>query len=489
MEKDIHMNIFQQLTNPETWSEYLEYKKEHHHLTRFEEKDLTEYITNREYLEAVRKLFDADAAADFDARTANYNENSSSYIIPEKRQIRKMQTDKKRTVYMYPREVNYVLKLMTFLLLRKYDGIFSDNLYSFRVNTGVNRAMSGILRTPGLRSMYTYKVDISNYFNSIPVDAMCDSLRSVLAGNNLETVDSEISAAEMGTRETGGTQETDPEIADLLVRLLTNDRVLDKDILVSESKGVMAGTPFAVFLANIYLMDMDAEMANVAENAIKGFAPGDAAVEGFAQTGDDVEGFGPTGAGVEGEHDIRSPHLIYARYSDDIIVITDSLQLREMAEKKIRDTLSKKGLSVNEKKEIRTAPGESWSFLGIEYHDGKIDISSASKDKIKAKIRRKARAIKRWQIRKGLDDTKAVKAFINAMNKKFFDPDSSHELTWARWYFPVINTDETLRELDKYIQQWIRYLASGHHNKKSYEFTYEDMKKLGYISLVHEWYK
>ena len=79
MEKDIHMNIFQQLTNHETWSEYLEYKKEHHHLTRFEEKDLTEYITNREYLEAVRKLFDADklfdAAADFDARTADYNEN------------------------------------------------------------------------------------------------------------------------------------------------------------------------------------------------------------------------------------------------------------------------------------------------------------------------------------------------------------------------------------------------------------------------------
>lgn len=189
------------------------------------------------------------------------------------------------------------------------------------------------------------------------------------------------------------------------------------------------------------------------------------------------------------DEEISADILIYARYSDDIIVITDSPKTREEAEKKIRNILRQKGLSVNEKKEIRTSPGESWSFLGIEYCDGKIDISSVSKDKIKAKIRRKARAIKRWQIRKGLDDTKAVKAFINAMNRKFFDSDSSHELTWARWYFPVINTDETLRELDKYMQQWIRYLASGHHNKKSYEFTYEDMKKLGYVSLVREWNK
>lgn len=75
------------------------------------------------------------------------------------------------------------------------------------------------------------------------------------------------------------------------------------------------------------------------------------------------------------------------------------------------------------------------------------------------------------------------------MNRKFFDPDSSHELTWARWYFPVITTDETLHELDIYMQYWIRYLATGHHNQKAYEFTYEDMKELGYISLVHEWYK
>ena len=396
------MNIYSQLNDSEVWKEYLNYKREHRHLSKSEEKDLTEYIEKQEYEEAVKNLFNCDAD-----------------IFPEKKLIRKMMTDKKRTVYMYLGKEGYVLKLMTFLLLRKYDGMFSDNLYSFRVNSGVNKAMSRILKHPGLRNMYSYKVDISNYFNSIPVDAMCGMLKNVLAGDN--------------------------EVYDLLERLLTDRRVRDKGEIIAEEKGVMAGSPFAVFLANVYLMELDKAM--------------------------------------------EERGIIYARYSDDIIVLTDTEGLRNEAEFIIKSELASRGLTINESKEIRTGPGEAWNFLGIGYSGGTIDISEVSLEKIKAKIRRKARAIKRWQVRKKLGDEQAVKAFIKAMNRKFFDPDSAHELTWARWYFPVINTDNSLKELDRYMQYWIRFLATGRHNKKSYEFTYENMKKMGYISLVHAWYE
>lgn len=395
------MKIFEKLSSPDVWQEYLKYKQDHRHLTKAEEKDLTEYIENREYEGVAEGLLTGSVEA-----------------VPEKKLIRKMETSRKRTVYMYPREVNYVLKLMTFLLLRDYDGIFAENLYSFRVNAGVNKAMSGILTTPGLKGMYTYKVDISNYFNSIPVEKMCEMLEGILC--------------------------EDREISVLLTGLLKDRRVLDKGTVVLEDKGVMAGTPFAVFLANVYLMEMDRAM--------------------------------------------ESAGFLYARYSDDIMVFAGSERERDEGEFLIRQTLADRGLTVNESKEIRTAPGEAWSFLGIGYEDGRVDISPVSREKIKAKTRRKARAIKRWQIRKKVTDEQAVKAFIKAMNRKFFDPDSSHELTWARWYFPIINTDATLKELDGYMQQWIRFLATGKHNKKSYEFTYEDMKRLGYMSLVHEWY-
>lgn len=414
------MTIYDQLTSPKAWDEYLAYKRDRHHLTRAEEKDLTSYIENKEYLAACETLFDTEET-----------------VVPTKKLIRKMDTAKKRVVYMYPREVNYVLKLMTFLLLRKYDGIFADNLYSFRVNTGVNKAMSRILKTRGLSNMYTYKVDISNYFNSIPVDKICIRFAEILQGEK--------------------------EIFTLLARLLLSPFVLDNDILVEEQKGVMAGTPFAVFLANLYLMEMDKYFEGLTEGKL----PGEVAVTA----------------------EEKSSRLIYARYSDDIIVMSNDKQKRDEAEEIIKKFLSEKGLGVNEKKEIRTNPGEAWSFLGIGYEGGKVDISTVSKEKIKAKIRRRARAIKRWQARKGVTNIQATKAFIKAMNRKFFDPDSSHELTWARWYFPVITTDETLHELDLYMQYWIRYLATGHHNQKAYEFTYEDRKELGYISLVHEWYK
>ena len=418
------MSVFEKLSDASVWGDYLAYKINGRHLTRSEESDLRKYIDNREYLPVLETVV-----------------NGERLPIPEKKLIRKMRTDKKRTVYIYPRAFNYVLKLMTFLLLREYDGCFSDTLYSFRVKTGVNKAMRNIMSVPGLADKYTYKVDISNYFNSIPVERMLKKLKELTADN-------------------------DREIFELLQRLLISDEVLDGDRLVHESKGVMAGTPFAVFLANVYLRDMDNTLA------------GDGKATGSADENDGVKGA-----------DNRLPDVIYARYSDDIIVIADTAGARDEAAGLVRRILAENGLTVNPSKEQYSSPGEPWSFLGIGYENGTIDISDVSKDKLKSKMRRKARAIKRWQVRKGASREQAVKAYIRAMNRKFFDPDSSHELTWSRWYFPVINTDRTLHELDAYMQHWIRYLATDGHKKSSYKYKYEDMKKLGYISLVHEYWQ
>ncbi|MBQ5529231.1 MAG: hypothetical protein IIT99_02135, partial [Bacteroidales bacterium] len=66
------------------------------------------------------------------------------------------------------------------------------------------------------------------------------------------------------------------------------------------------------------------------------------------------------------------------------------------------------------------------------------------------------------------------------------DPDS---LSWSRWFFPVINRTEGLKEIDHYLQQSIRYLATGHHTKANYRVRYADLKALGYRSLVHEFYR
>ena len=130
-----------------------------------------------------------------------------------------------------------------------------------------------------------------------------------------------------------------------------------------------------------------------------------------------------------------------------------------------------------------------WTFLGICYRDGVIDVAPASVEKLKAKMRRKTRALVRWQARKGATGVNAAKAFIRVFNRKLFENPVEHELTWVRWYFPLINTADSLKIIDEYSQSCIRYLATGTHTKAAYNFRYEQMKELGYISLVNRYYK
>ena len=54
------------------------------------------------------------------------------FPLPSKSVISKSSSEKKRTVYSYPPEENMVMKLLTYLVLRRYDGLFSPALYSFR---------------------------------------------------------------------------------------------------------------------------------------------------------------------------------------------------------------------------------------------------------------------------------------------------------------------------------------------------------------------
>ena len=75
------------------------------------------------------------------------------------------------------------------------------------------------------------------------------------------------------------------------------------------------------------------------------------------------------------------------------------------------------------------------------------------------------------------------------MNYKFFTVDKSTEFTWSRWFFPNLTTDNGLKEIDAYMQQYIRYCVTGKHSKGNYRITYEQMKNWGYRNLVHEYYK
>lgn len=390
------------LSSQENWQEFLEYKRESGHLSRKDMQTLEDFVSQRGYLPVAGRI-----------------QRGEPFAPPRKKEISKMGSDKKRIVYTYSESENWVLKLLTFLLQRKYDYLFSGNLYSFRPRKGVRDAVKRLICTPKIGKMWSYKADISNYFNSVPVERLLPRLREILSD--------------------------EPKVYLFLESLLTNPLVDDHGVIHPEEKGIMAGTPISTFLANVYLMHMD---------------------RCFHELG-----------------------VLYARYSDDIIVFDEDEDALENHIALIHGFLSDSGLAINSKKEVRTAPGEMWTFLGICYHDGIVDVSPVSVSKLKAKMRRKARALVRWQARKGATGPQTAKAFIRVFNRKLFENPLEHELTWARWYFPLINTTDSLRIIDQYSQSCIRYLATGKHNKAAYNFRYEEMKKLGYVSLVNRYYK
>ena len=329
-----------------------------------------------------------------------------------------MHSQKKRIVYIYPPAENTVMKLLTWLLLRKYDGLFSDGLYSFRPGRTAKDAVRRLTRRKNAGSAWAYKVDIHNYFNSVPVPRLIPKLETAVAD--------------------------DPELLRFLRRLLEEPEVLEKGQPVTEEKGIMAGTPIASFYANLYLADLD---------------------EAFEREG-----------------------IPYARYSDDIIVFGDSREEVQGHAERIRRFLAEAGLSVNPDKEELFAPEDGWTFLGFSYREGKIDIAPATVSKLKAKMRRKTRALDRWRRRNGYDGEKAAKAFIRIFKRKLLENAGDSDLTWSAWFFSVINTTESLEVIDAYALDCIRYLVTGTRTKARFNLRYETIKEMGWENLVHAYY-
>ena len=341
-------DIVEKLSDPEVWDSFFRYKKEGGHMTRREEEALSAFILDREYLGPAALV-----------------RSGGPFPHPSVTVLNKKGSSKKRTVFTFPEAGNNLLKLITWLL-GGYDFIFSDNLYSFRRDTGVKQAMHRLMSTDGIGSMYSYNTDISDYFNSVSPGLIIPMLESVLS-------------------------EKDGRLLAFLKSMLLDPYAEREGEEVVMKKGIMAGAPTSAFMADLFLADLD---------------------RSFAERG-----------------------IPYARYSDDIIV-----------------------------------------FAG-------------SAEKLKKKMKRKAKAILRWKERKGATAERAVRTFFRFCRRKLFDNPVHSEITWCRWYFPLINTDATLKELDGYIRDCARFVACGRWSTARYSYTAAQLREWGYANLVNSYYR
>lgn len=397
-DSNIH-SILDGLNSDIVWAAFLQKK----------ESVLGENSRVRRYAELANNSYCRSVASDIAA-------GEHLFSIPVKKQISKLGTLKKRTVYTLEEEEMMALRIVSFLL-HDYDGIFGTNLFSFRCDLGVRDAICQLRDNPDLQNMYGYKTDIHNYFNSIDVGLITADLKENL---------------------------NDSGVVDLFAKLLGDDRTWSGGRIIHESKGVMAGLPTSAFLANYHMRDIDALFAK--------------------------------------------KDCVYMRYADDIILFAKTPEQLDSLKTELLTAIRCKGLDINPKKESCFVPGQSFDFLGFSIEGQKIDLAEATVRKIKGKIRRSVRSIRRWMLKKNAPLEGTLKAIIRRYNEKFYG-HCEDELTWERWFFPVITTTKSLKEVDQYMQQSLRYISTGRYCKKNYELVpYDMLQRCGYRPLVAEYY-
>lgn len=208
------------LSCEKTWAEFREYKSLHSYMSNKKFELLDEFIGEKRYLSV----------------TDNMATASHGFSYPTKHIINKSGTRKKRVVYTYSPDETLVLKLLTWLLY-KYDGVLSKSCFSFRRRLTVKDAIFQVLSIPDLNERYTLKLDISNYFNSMPVSGMISVLKEVITD--------------------------DEPLLGFLCDLLSVNKAISEGEIIEESRGAMAGVPISAFMANIYLLSLDKEFESL----------------------------------------------------------------------------------------------------------------------------------------------------------------------------------------------------------------------------------
>lgn len=341
------------------------------------------------------------------------------FAYPRLAQINKMGSKSSRRIFIFPEAEKLLLKYINYAI-GELNLEIDPHCYSFQRGQGIVNAIRGLQRKD-LSSLACIKVDISDYFNSIPTSNIDSWLPKSLKSH--------------------------PYLAETIKYLILRKEVYVEGLLKPYSgRGVMAGMPLAPTLSNLYLKHFDREMA--------------------------------------------STYPAYARYSDDMVLFCKE-DMAYNAYEHITDALAERGLKINETKTKIYKPGEGFEFLGLYIRDSHIDLSKATIMKIKGKIKRQARSLYRWQKKKNVPLEKTVMVMNRKFNRKFYGLGAKDtDFTWSRYFFHLLTVDRGLREVDRYYQETVRYLASGRYSKSNYRLiTYEMLKETGYIPLVSAYYR
>lgn len=328
----------------------------------------------------------------------------------------------KKVVYQLQPLDELLCRVLNRLLQPRLAAFISPICHSFQPRRSAITAFESLLTHGGVHELASLHVDIADFFNSIDVEDLLATLPPPLLKERA--------------------------VMRYLELLLRDPHVVGAEgALLAPRKGVMAGTPLAPLLSNLYLRELD---------------------------------------GV-----LSSSNRAVARYSDDILALASRADL-ESAEDSIRGFLRQRGLRVNEAKTRRGAEGEPWEFLGFKYHRAHVGLSDNTIRRFHGKVRRRARRLARHRAATNCEPERTCRMFISSLNRKLYGVHwrGDADFSWARWFFQLLTTPAQLRELDQYVQTEMRWAAAGHRRPRARSVVpYRMLRDAGYRPLVSAYYE
>ena len=358
----------------------------------------------RRKLAAYRELLDSGEVGEM---VEDFAAGRLSLSPPTRRLLNKAD-GRKKVVFTFAPADELFLKALNRILQVTAAGDHSRLCHSFQPGRGPRTAYREIRKVRGLRGLHCLHLDVRDFFNSIPVEPLLASLPSTIAG--------------------------DEPLCRLLSETLRDQRVVSGgELALDTHKGVMAGTPLAPLLSNLFLHPLD---------------------DAFEER--------------------RIPFL---RYADDMVVFGSKAEVQQHGSD-IEGRLAVLGLALNGRKTRLSAPGEPWEFLGLRYESGSLDLATNTVGKLRRRVRRIAR-----RARYRADPLRRA---VRRLNRRLYGVGGrSTDFTWASWFFPLLTRDVTLRRIDGLVQDHLRFAVTGVHSRRNFkEVSYEGLRGVGYLPLV-----
>lgn len=178
----------------------------------------------------------------------------------------------------------------------------------------------------------------------------------------------------------------------------------------------------------------------------------------------------------------------YSRYSDDLVFFCKTEKEIDTHIEKVLKILKSLGLTINPKKIEKLDSSKLINFLGLRLDGETIDVSIKTFNNIKKLIKKVTNRYEKLVSLKNLSKEEGVEKCISKLNKLMYASiiknRAEHKPNRMDFVFANINTDSTLKKLDKYLIDSLNFVYTGKHNFSTKRLKVDELEELGYHSSV-----